>query len=326
MRWIAAPPQGYDCMQPSEENDVENRSAQPACDGGTRVHGAVRPGADRAGRHPGGHACAAGRDAGGTDRAPRRDASDTGRVARGDAGRAGGAAQGDAGGAGGAAQGDAGGAGGAWGRGRCASARTWRHWGRGSRSWSIAPTGWKPDCRRRSSPRPSPARGPIVPGPDRRLRGRGDRARPVARRARTRGLRRPPVGASASRTPSSPAGGPDRRPSDRTHRPHGRRRGLRRRGRQPRRRGVPARLRRRGFGPAGGAGGADRAAPAGLLRVEHLRLRRARRRVDRRDGAARAARLRGREPRGGRAADARESDPRHRGALRRHLRPPAAAG
>ena len=103
--------------------------------------------------------------------------------------------------------------------------------------------------------------------------------------------------------------------------PHGRRRGLRRRGRQPRRRGVPARLRRRGLGPAGGAGGAGRAAPAGLLRVEHLRLRRARRRVDRRDGAARAARLRGREPRGGRAADARESDPRHRGALRRHLRP-----
>ena len=71
---------------------------------------------------------------------------------------------------------------------------------------------WNPDWRRRSNRRTSPARGPIVPDPDRRLRRRGDRARPGARRARSRGLRRPPFGASASRTPSSPAGGPDRPP------------------------------------------------------------------------------------------------------------------
>ena len=90
--------------------------------------------------------------------------------------------------------------------------------------------------------------------------------------------------------------------------------------------GVPACLRRRRLGPAGGAGGAVRASPPGHLRVEHLRLRRARRRVGRRDGAARAPRLRRREPGGGRAADAREPDPCHRGALRGESTAPAAAG
>ena len=54
--------------------------------------------------------------------------------------------------------------------GRPSSARIWRRSGCGSRSWSTARTRWNPEWRRRSRWRPNPARGSIVPDPDRGLR------------------------------------------------------------------------------------------------------------------------------------------------------------